>query len=318
MGRGRSLIQALPGYSSEEERNAAIRAIRANGDKPNEIAEFAARNYGLGMRIARKMMAAYPNANLEDLQQEGFLGLVKAAKAFDPDRGVTFSTYADRAIRQQLTRAIQQRMFDRPFALSHRVEEDLQKCRRMVAGFTKANGRLPVQHEIRNMFLEIVRSRPERKQNPDVSNHDQGAADHMHRLTIAWVNSLEAPVNDGAKQTLHDVIGSEDFSPGHSAELEQMSLLAPTIIRKVDAYVKLRCARGDFPLWWEEAYWLMFKEGATLESVAQQLGYTREAVRQAHKAISRRVQLRLGYADAVVCAAYEVYTQMSVENVGEP
>ncbi len=318
MRRGNSLIQTLPGYASEEERNAAIRAIRANGDKPNEIAEFAARNYGLGMRIARKMMAAYPNANLEDLQQEGFLGLVKAAKAFDPDHGVTFSTYADRAIRQQLTRALQQRMFDRPFALSHKIEEDLHKWRRMVAEFTKVNNRLPLQHEIREMFLQIVRSRSERKERPDVSSHNQSAADHMHQLTISWVNSLEAPVNDGAKQTLHDVIGSEDFSPGHSAELEQMCLLAPTIIRKVDAYVKLRCARGDFPLWWEEAYWLMFEEEATLESVAQQLGYTREAVRQARKAISRRVQLRLGYTDAVVRAAYEVFVQMRVENVCEP
>ena len=49
-----------------------------------------------GRRIAhgeaRKL--AGPFMDEEDLVQEGYIGLLRAAKRFDPDRGIRFSTYA--------------------------------------------------------------------------------------------------------------------------------------------------------------------------------------------------------------------------------
>lgn len=43
-----------------------------------------------------------------DLTQEGYLGLLRAAKRFDPERGLRFSTYARWWVRAQITRAIDQ------------------------------------------------------------------------------------------------------------------------------------------------------------------------------------------------------------------
>ncbi|MEZ4235387.1 MAG: RNA polymerase sigma factor RpoD/SigA [Myxococcota bacterium] len=43
-----------------------------------------------------------------DLTQEGYLGLLRAAKRFDPERGLRFSTYARWWVRAQITRAIVQ------------------------------------------------------------------------------------------------------------------------------------------------------------------------------------------------------------------
>ena len=49
-------------------------------------------------------------ADIEDLMQEGFIGLLEASKRFDPDRGVKFTTYAypwiKKYIREEATRRI--------------------------------------------------------------------------------------------------------------------------------------------------------------------------------------------------------------------
>jgi len=61
-----------------------------------------------GARIAageaRKLAGAF--LDLEDLVQEGFVGLWRAAKRFDPRRKLRFSTYARWWVRAQLTRAV--------------------------------------------------------------------------------------------------------------------------------------------------------------------------------------------------------------------
>jgi RNA polymerase sigma factor (sigma-70 family) len=61
-----------------------------------------------GRRIAhgeaRKL--AGPFMSEADLVQEGYIGLLRAAKRFDPDRDIRFSTYARWWVRAQMTRAI--------------------------------------------------------------------------------------------------------------------------------------------------------------------------------------------------------------------
>jgi RNA polymerase primary sigma factor len=61
-----------------------------------------------GVRIAhgeaRKLRSAYMDG--ADLTQEGFIGLLRAASRFDPDRDIRFGTYARWWVRAQMTRAI--------------------------------------------------------------------------------------------------------------------------------------------------------------------------------------------------------------------
>ena len=54
---------------------------------------------------ARKLVCSLMDE--EDLIQEGCIGLLRAAKRFDPERGIRFSTYARWWVRAQMTRAIE-------------------------------------------------------------------------------------------------------------------------------------------------------------------------------------------------------------------
>jgi RNA polymerase primary sigma factor len=61
-------------------------------------------NLGLVHAVARSFHAS--SVPLDDLVQEGTIGLTRAAELFDPDRGVKFSTYAAWWIRRSIRDAI--------------------------------------------------------------------------------------------------------------------------------------------------------------------------------------------------------------------
>ncbi len=62
-------------------------------------------NQKLVFHITKKHLAYYD----EDLIQEGYIGLVKAAKAFDPQKGIPFSSFAGHCILNQMYMALRPR-----------------------------------------------------------------------------------------------------------------------------------------------------------------------------------------------------------------
>lgn len=87
---------------THEEEIELSQAIRA-GDREAR-ARFIKRNLRLVVSIAKKYQGQ--GLPLEDLIQEGNIGLIKAVEKFDPDRGWRFSTYATWWIRQAIGRAV--------------------------------------------------------------------------------------------------------------------------------------------------------------------------------------------------------------------
>lgn len=68
---------------------------------------FALHNIRLATTIARRYSyRCGPAVELEDLVQEGYLGLVRAVDGWDPTRGFKFSTYASWWIRQRICRSL--------------------------------------------------------------------------------------------------------------------------------------------------------------------------------------------------------------------
>jgi RNA polymerase primary sigma factor len=95
----------LPLLTAHEE---LLLAQQVEAGDPHAREELITRNLRLVAHIARGYAGYARGAlGLDDLIQEGRIGLIKAVDRFDPRRGCRFSTYATHWINQAITRAVE-------------------------------------------------------------------------------------------------------------------------------------------------------------------------------------------------------------------
>src|SRR5262249_48985894 len=83
---------------------------------------------------------------LQDLIEEGNLGLLRAVARFDPGRGTRFAAYAACWVRQAIRRALAATA--RTVRLPERLEQLLGRWRRAPAGLRQGLGRDPTEEEV--------------------------------------------------------------------------------------------------------------------------------------------------------------------------
>ena len=128
-------IGKIPLLTAEEEKELAQKVVE--GDKAARD-KMISSNLRLVISIATSKKSYNYKMPLDDLIQEGNLGLIKAVEKFDPSMGYKFSTYATWWIRQAVTRAIADQA--RTIRIPVHSHEEILKMERIKHAYEKEHG----------------------------------------------------------------------------------------------------------------------------------------------------------------------------------
>jgi RNA polymerase primary sigma factor len=134
-------ISRIPLLTVAEETALARRAFRGDMEAQEKLARH---NVRFVVSVAKKFQNR--GVPLMDLIGEGNLGLMTAARKFDPDRGVKFISYAVWWIRQAIQAAIARH--GRPVRVPLNRTADLNRLGRATALLTERLGRAPTTEEL--------------------------------------------------------------------------------------------------------------------------------------------------------------------------
>jgi len=240
-----SEIGVSPLLTADEEKMFARRAQRGDEAARQRMIES---NLRLVVKIARR----YINRGLPllDLIEEGNLGLIHAVKKFDPERGFRFSTYATWWIRQTIERAIMNQ--SGAVRLPIHVIKDINSCLRAARRLRQERDRAPTAAEIAD-YMEQDVARVERL----LGLHE--------RVTLRSGNSSDdaGPVDR--------LTARRDAEPSRCAQKELVNTIVDHWVNELND--KQRAVV-------ERRFGLHGYRRETLEQIGDEIGVTRERVRQ--------------------------------------
>jgi RNA polymerase nonessential primary-like sigma factor len=249
----------------KEHKNTASLKMKARAAK-GAWAEAEAIRWELAMsgrRIAhgeaRKL--AGPFMDEADLVQEGYIGLLRAAKRFDPDRDIRFSTYARWWVRAQMTRAIDHT--GRPVRLPGCAVEQTRNLRKAIKRFED----MGVEYNVSDLANEV--------------GVDKKRAEFL--LSQGQTVSLDQPVDDGPRsRSLEHFLSDEE-----ATHPDDEAISTQEIQRMLQAFDSVLTERHRYVL--TRRYGLEDNQFRTLSQVGKGMSLSRERVRQ----IEREALIRL-------------------------
>jgi RNA polymerase primary sigma factor len=252
-------INNTPLLSADEERSLAARI--ADGD-PYAREHMVKANLRLVVNIARGYLGK--GLGLEDLIEEGNLGLMRAVEGFDSGMETRFSTYASFWIKQSIRRAVMNN--GKPIRLPAYMVSLLSKWKRATTVLTDRLGRQPTPEEV-GKALRLSKKKvgivAKALQVNNLTPHTEGEDSERSLLD-------DVVTDDRSKAPEVQLIESDD--------LERILNKLATLDEREAAVVRMRFGLDPY-------------SPMTLREVGENLGLTRERVRQLeNSALAKLIQ----------------------------
>ena len=243
-------IGRAPLISIDEEIELAQKIKKGGRDGERAKEKLVTANLRFVVSVAKQYQ--HQGLSLTDLIDEGNIGLVKAAEKFDETRGFKFISYAVWWIRQSILQAIAEQ--SRIVRLPLNQVGSLNKINREINKFEQEFQRKPSLAEL-SSATKI-----------EEEKIDQSLMADSHHVSIG------APFQEGEDNSMVDVMaGGEDSRTDKQVDHESMALELESVLRKVLKDREITIIRECFGIGCHEK---------GLEEIGDQLGLTRERVRQ--------------------------------------
>jgi RNA polymerase primary sigma factor len=240
-------INETPLLSAKEERELAARIGEGDVQARDHMVRA---NLRLVVNIARGYVGK--GLGLQDLIEEGNLGLLRAVEGFDPDVGTRFSTYASYWIKQSIKRALINS--SKTIRIPAYMVELLSKWRRATVRLTEELGRNPTLEEVARLLGVPKKKLPIIKK----AIHIHNLAPQTEQSDSGW--SLGEMVMDERAKTPEDELIENDI-------LNRIKEMMHELDPRESTVLKMR-------------YGLEEMEPHTLKEIGESLNLTRERVRQ--------------------------------------
>ncbi len=258
-------IKRYPLLSREEERELAIR-YREKGDMEAAYRLITA-NLRLVVKIAMDFQR-YWMQNLNDLIQEGNVGLMQAAKKFDPYRGYKFSYYASFWIKAYIIKFI------------------MDNWKLVKIGTTQAQRKLFFNLRKEKERLEaqgIEATTPLLSRRLDVKESE---IVEMDQRLSSWEISLDSPLKEDSEDTHKSFLPSEDLPVDDQiADREAKAILHEKLILFREQL------KGKEAVIFDKR--LLTDEPLTLQEIGDRFGISRERVRQIESRLKKKLKAYL-------------------------